>query len=210
MAAGNEDLPAELRKRIESALEELDRQDHARLPLPVRRGVRAQYGDMGHESGERPVGRRRLFELDRMAVERVLPVWRAERPDDERPERMVELAEEVIGARTTWSAVEPEVDRFRTDLMDLSSTMDWRALAAGMAAADLVVVADVGDYGEETPADADDDDLDPDMLATDYLASIAESSVPAIEGEDVEARRAYWRWYLQEAVPAAYRAVDDD
>ncbi len=78
--------------------------------------------------------------------------------------------------------------------MDLASTMDWRANAAAAAAADLVVVADVGDYGEETPADADDDDLDPDMLAVDYLASIAEGSAPGTEGEDVEARRAYWRW----------------
>lgn len=94
--------------------------------------------------------------------------------------------------------------------MDLASTMDWRANAAAAAAADLVVVADVGDYGEETPADADDDDLDPDMLAVDYLASIAEGSAPGTEGEAVEARRAYWRWLLAEAVPAAYRAVDDE
>jgi len=156
---------------------------------PVRRGVRELYGDMGHGSGEHPVGRRRLFELDRMAVERVLPVWRAERPDDVRPERMVELAEGVINGDVRWN--EAEVDRFRTDLMGLASTMDWRANAAAAAAADLVVVADVGDHGEETPFDADDDDVDPDMLAVDYLASIAESSAPATEGEDVEARRAF-------------------
>ncbi len=112
MANDHADLPPELAAQIQSALEALDRQADARLPLPVRRRVRALYGDMGDGSGERPVGRRRLFELDRMAVARVLPLWRRERPDDERPERMVELAERVIGGDLSWDEAEAEVDRF--------------------------------------------------------------------------------------------------
>ncbi len=82
LANDHGDLPPELAARIQSALEALDWQDDARLPLPVQRA------------------------------------------HDERPERMLELAEAVVGGDPSWDEAEAEVDRFRTDLLRLASTIE--------------------------------------------------------------------------------------
>jgi immunity protein Imm5 of predicted polymorphic toxin system len=55
---------------------------------------------------------------------------------------------------------------------------------------------------EQLPADVDDEDLDSDAWETDLLASLAESSTPDQPDYDPEARRAFWRWYLSEAIPS--------
>lgn len=207
---GERELPPELRRGMMIALESLESQPDARLPLPTRRRLRGLLGAGVQGTNVRSPGRRRLFELNRLAVKRVLPVWRSERPEDERPERMVELAGGVINGEIRSEAATPEADRFATDLMDLASRMSWRPNAAGEASVDLVRTTADGDYGDEIPIDADDDDLDPDELAVDYLASVAQSGYPAMPDEDVAAREGFWRWYIEEGVPAAYRAVRDD
>ncbi len=191
-------LPPELEEGIASAKETLELRADGHLPLAVRRDLRSRFG------------RRRLFDLYRRSVERVLPVWRSGRPHDDRPERMIELAEGVLTGRIEEAATRAEYDRFVVDLDNLAQDIGGRAYAAGRASADLVSSAAVGDYSDDTPPDADDEDLDPDVMCSDYFASLAEASFFGAPDEDPEARRAYWRWYLDEAVPAAYRAVDED
>jgi hypothetical protein len=49
--------------------------------------------------------------------------------------------------------------------------------------------------------------MDADTWSTDFCASmVAAPSLPKL-AEHVEPRRAFWRWYLDEAVPAADAAV---
>jgi hypothetical protein len=81
-----------------------------------------------------------------------------------------------------------------------------RAGLAGLAAARVVSCALWGDYSEELAADVDDEDLDSDAWETAFLASLSESSVPDQPDYDPEARRAFWRWYLRDAIPS----IDQD
>lgn len=154
------------------------------------------------------MGRRRLFDLYRRCVERVLPLWRSERPQDERPLRMIELGEGVLSGRIEKDATRAERDHFEVDLDNRPPSPP--AGIAGLAAADLVATAAVGNYSHDTAPDADDDDLDYDEWSSDFYASMAEASSFGAEDEDVEARRRCWRWYLAEAVPAAYRSARED
>jgi len=197
-------VPPELGQQIEDALEVLEQRADGHLPLPVRRAVRAHFGD----TAEGGAGRRRLFDLYRRCVERVLAVWTAERADDDRPARMIQLADGVMDGRLGEQAFKPEYDEFVVDLDDRNQELGPRVFAAGRAAADLVWSPVTADYGDEIPADADDENLDPDMMAPDYFASLAEASFFGEPDEDPEARRRFWRWYLDEAVPAAYKSVD--
>ncbi len=205
-----EGLPAELGERIASARDALEARNDGRLPLRERRRVRAPFGDEGGGPEDRTPGRARRFALNRYCVDRVMPVWRAARPEDDRPARMAELAEQVMTGQVSADDLRAEQDRFAVDLMDMAADIGGRVNAAGEAAVDLLSTATVGDYGDETPMEIDDHELDPDQLEASFLGSIAVASYPGASDDDVEARRAYWRWYLDEAVPAAYRAVGDD
>jgi len=203
-APGAPQVPPELEQQIEDALEVLEKRADGHLPLPARRAVRAHFGD----TDERGPGRRRLFDLYRRCVERVLAVWTSERAGDDRPARMIQLAEGVMFGQLDEQDVKPEYDEFAVDLDDRNQELGPRVFASGRAAADLVWSAATADYGDEIPAGADDEDLDPDMMSPDYFASLAEASFFGEPDEDPEARRRFWRWYLDEAVPAAYRSVD--
>lgn len=201
---GSPDIPRDVDEQIEIALTVLQTRGDGHLPLPLRREVRSHFGEMG----EGDPGRRRLFDLFRQSTERVLGVWTSERPEDDRPTRMIELGEGILTGGIEEAATKSEYDRFVVDLDNLADEIGGRAYAAGRAAADLVSTAAVGDYADDTPRDADDEDLDPDVMSSDYFASLAEASFFGAPDEDPDARRAFWRWYLEEAVPAAYSAVD--
>ena len=61
------------------------------------------------------------------------------------------------------------------------------------------------DAPEAIPEDQDDWDVDACGWDTAYLASQAEASWPGAQDDDPEARRAFRRWYLEEALPATLR-----
>jgi hypothetical protein len=110
---------------------------------------------------------------------------------------------EVLAGTAQLEQAEREVDRFELVADDLLGPGGpLRAGLAGLAAAKLVSLVLWGDYGEDVAADADDEDLDSDAWETDFLASLAESSTPDQPDYDPEARRAFWRWYLREAIPS--------
>jgi len=198
-------LPADLEQRIAEARAVLEERDDGRLPLPQRRRVREAFGPWEPlDAAHPPPGLRRRVELARRAAERVLPVWYAEAAGDHGPEQMLELAERRLNREITEPEADDLADRFRAHAENLAyrKEISQRALAAGEAARLVVVAADIDDYGEHPPH-ADDDDLDPDDWEAAYVAAIAAAGYPE---EDVAARRDFWRWYLEEAVPEAWRA----
>ena len=75
------------------------------------------------------------------------------------------------------------------------------AFFAGLAAVNLSWEAWDGDLDPELdPPETQDHDLD--EPRGEALAAWA------LAGEDPEARRAFWRWYITEAFPAAYAVVE--
>jgi Immunity protein Imm5 len=197
-------VPPDLERRIEEARAVLDDQPDGSLPLPQRRRIREAFGPWRPtDRREPPPGLRRRVELARLAAEHVLPIWHAEAPDNHGPERMLELARQRLEREVSEDEAEELSDRFHAEAERLASRKEisQRALAAGDAARVVVPEVDIGDYDE--PPDADDEDLDPDNWEAAYVASVAAAGYP---DDDPEARRAFWRWYLDEAVPAAWAA----
>jgi Immunity protein Imm5 len=198
-------LPADLEQRIADARGVLEQRDDGRLPLPQRRRVREAFGPWQPlDAPHAPPGLRRRVELARLAAERVLPVWYAEAESDHGPEQMLALAERRLNREISEAEADDLADRFRVyaDGLAYRKQISQRALAAGEAARLVLAAVDLDDYAEHPP-DAEDEDIDPDNWEAAYVAAIAAAGYP---DEDVEARREFWRWYLDEAVPAAWAA----
>jgi hypothetical protein len=200
-------LPEDIAARVARARDVLESRPDGRLPLPERRAIRALFGPWEYDGdgGDAPPGLRRRAALARASAEHVLPVWKAEAPDDDGPERMLALADDVLERRIEARRAVEEAQRFSVHASDLASTgqISQSANAAGQAARSAVLAAVAGDYGDDLPPDTDDDDLDPDAWEAEFEASFAATDYPDQDPEDL---RRYWRWYLDEAVPAAWRS----
>jgi len=201
--AMNDGLPPDLVRRIDEARSVLEQREDGRLPLPVRRRIRDAFGPWDFDAASPPPGLRRRATLAWLAANHVLPIWHAEAPDHDGPDRMLELALRRLEREVSEEEAEDLSDRFRAEVerMRSSGRISHRAHAAGDAARVVVPQVDVGDYVE--PDEVDDFDLDPDNWEAAFVASIAASGYP---DPDPEAMREFWRWYLDEAVPEAWRA----
>jgi hypothetical protein len=189
---------------IDEALQVLEADPDGHLPLGLRRRIRRRFGSvLGVANGGPTDGLRAVVRLDRLVAERVQRHWDAGTGGDGGFRRMLDLADELLAGTVEPERAEREVDRFELVTDDLMGPeRPLRAGLAGLAAARLVGRVLAGDYSEQLPADTDDEDLDSDAWETAFLASLAESSTPDEPDYDPEARRAFWRWYLSEAIPS--------
>jgi hypothetical protein len=184
---------------VSEALAVLEQRPDGHLPLPVRRRARLSLGD-----GK--AGHARRLALARACAEAVLPRWRAERPDDRRPDEMIALAERVY-------AGEADPERALVDAVAVADGVTGliedgaseAAVNAAMAAVRLVVAARWDDDAERAAEPYDDERRDSYEWETAFYASMVDApSLPKMEiAEHVEPRRRFWRWYLEEALPAA-------
>jgi len=76
-------IPEELAERVRVALGALEAQGDGRLPLQWRRRIRKVFGPMARPGPDQSPERRRRVQLDWLCAERVMPYWRAFRPDDQ-------------------------------------------------------------------------------------------------------------------------------
>jgi immunity protein Imm5 of predicted polymorphic toxin system len=192
----------ELADRVAEALARLDARADGHLPLPVRRAVRVALGP-----GE--TGHRRRFALARRCAESVLGDWREERPHDSRPDELIALAERVLAG----AADGEHASRTAVELADavyelLDEEISEPALNAALAADRLVTAARWDEDAERLDEPQDDEDLDAFQWETAFYASmVGAPSLPKMGIADhAEPRRAFWRWYLEQAVPAAHRS----
>lgn len=192
-------MSPELEQQLRQAREVLDARADGHLPLPVRRRLRAVWG-FGEE------GRRRRYALERLAVEHVLGRWEAERPGDRRPQEMLELADAVATRHADGVQAAQRAVAMSNELDDLfEEGVDEAAVYAGLAAAAAHTVAECGEEPELLEDPSDDQDRDSETWESAFWASLAAApSLPKMQpAEHVEPRRAFWRWYLDEAVPSA-------
>jgi hypothetical protein len=198
-------LPPEVRAAMDEALGGLEAAPDGWLAMPVRRRLRATFGPWTpwREPGWPDTGILRRAALLIACVERALPVWEAAYPDDRRPHRAVELTRAVL-----WhgAPVEP-LDELSESLHDTVDTLGvvregqdpspfWAVAAAWL----MDAAAFDGDLDPEFhPPDESENELDE--------PPVEACAARALAGDDAEALRSYWRWYVTEAFPTAYRAA---
>lgn len=146
----------------------------------------------------------RRVRLNAMCVRHVLGRWRERFPHDDSVEQMLQLAEDVVAGEIDPDAAIAERDRFYVDVVEIREYGDPSAMFVGLAAANTVVEALVEDNGDAIPQAEDDEDLDPEAYDTSYLCASAAARGLDRRPADIEARRAFWLWYLDEAIPEIY------
>jgi hypothetical protein len=188
---------------MDEALAALEAAPDGWLALPERRRLREAYGPWTppYEGGP-DAGLLRRAALSVASAERALPVWEEAFPDDRRPRALVEAIMPGLRAERPEEEVLAAKRDLRDDVDRLGSDPGRRlAFYAGLGALFAVSEAWDGDLDPELyPPDTIDLDLD--ELRVEALAAYA------LADEDPEARRAFWRWYITEAFPAAYAVAE--
>jgi hypothetical protein len=188
-------MGGELPERIAEARRTIEQRPDGQLPLPQRIRLRAAMG-----SGD--AGHRRRLGLARRSAEHVLSRWRAERPGDDRPEELIALAERVRAGEADGEVARQTAHGFMNDVYALLDVeISEPALNAAMAAQRVLVVARYDDDAERLDETHDDEDRDAFEWETAFYASMVDApSLPKMGvAEHTEPRRAFWRWYLDQA-----------
>ena len=156
-------------------------------------------------------------------VRHVLPVWYRGFPGDQRVEEMITLTQDLMDRRETdtdqaqedaesllvgviddvnASATEVEPGLLKPDATKEASS--FVADAASMMTISACYRDPDYDTAEESDDITDDDELLPDSLDESYSCASAAAGAlnwMPVEQTDVPARRAFWTWYLNEAIP---------
>ena len=145
--------------------------------------------------------------LQEECVRHVQHLWAASFPNNPSLEDMLTLAHQVVERQVSADRAEIEAHRFFQSL-DRAATnpANYRAIMVADAARKLVASTCYRDlYADIDDTIEDDDELLPDSLDCSYACACAVAGGmnwrPADE-VDVEARRAFWLWYLNEAIPS--------
>ncbi|WKR22980.1 Imm5 family immunity protein [Actinomyces israelii] len=192
-------------RQIEAGRAELAASDKAILSLATR--TRIWRAMLDPQDNEATCIRRTKLKM--ACVRHVQHLWDRAFPGDGRVEEMLTLAQELINQQADVRQAER---RAKTFVMDVFDEMDdYNAITQP-----AVFVADAAshtassachrnpDYDTVDDDDTDDDELLPDSLETSYSCSGAAAGAlnwQPIEETDVPARRAFWTWYLDEAIP---------
>lgn len=153
--------------------------------------------------------RRRTY-LDMLCVRKVQYIWEQTFRGRSGIDEMLSLAGSLVEDRVDADAAERSAFRFFQSLgNEASNPENDKAIFVANAAQHMVISACHRDpYYVIDEELEDDDELLPDSLDCSYACACAVAGGmnwrPVAE-VDVEARRAFWMWYLNEAIPSALR-----
>jgi hypothetical protein len=185
---------------VAEALAALEASPDGWLELPERRRLRAAFGPWTppYETGGPDAGLLRRAALTVASARRALPVWEREFPDDRRPHAIVDAIMPAIRDERPGDDVRETKTALGEDVEALGSDPGRRsAFFAGLACVLALSEAWDGDLDPDLhPAGTRDLDLDD--------LPVEAAAAWALAGEDPDARREFWRWYVSEAFPAAY------
>ena len=198
-----------VRAEVEAARAELlDEEDNPKAILSLGTRKRVWRAMIDPEDPE--ASYRRRIELKMACVRRVQHYWEQHHSGDQRVSQMLDLAQRLVdGRETNTRKALKQAKKFRKDVWTDDS--EWtkegaRATYAAYGAAFMVVSACSGDpYDDVTGPETNDSDLLPDIIETSYSCACAETgaaNIIRVHQTDVPARRAFWLWYLDEAIPA--------
>ena len=147
-------------------------------------------------------------ELKMACLRRVLPLWERAFPGDDRVQEMLNLTQGLIDASQDPDDAEMTSDEFLADVYDEIEDFDAVTQPAAFVAngaVNLVGSALDRSLDFDVVGDIEDDELLPDIIETSYSCACAETGATntfRVHQTDVPARRAFWLWYLDEAIPA--------
>lgn len=192
-----------VQRELESGRKELAESNKAILSL----GARCRIWTAMLDPADDEVSYRHRTQLKEMCVRHVAHLWYRAYPGDPRVEEMLSLTSKLISRTADPKQAELHADRFLADMFD--ATDDFNeitrpAVLVAYGAARMVLSACYRNPDFDIDEEEDDDELLPDTLETSYCcASAAANAVnwQPVEETDVEARREFWAWYLDEAIP---------
>lgn len=197
-----------VRAEVEAARAELvDEEDNPKAILSL--GTRKRVWRAMIDPDDPEASYRRRIELKIACVRRVQHYWDQHHPGDQRVSQMLDLAQRLIdGQETNTRKALKQAKKFRKDVWNDDS--EWtkegaRATYAAYGAVFMVVSACSRDpYDDVTGPETNDSDLLPDIIETSYACACAATgatNIIRVHQTDVPARRAFWLWYLDEAIP---------
>lgn len=146
--------------------------------------------------------------LNLLCVHRVQHVWYQVFPENSGIENMLQLAHAVTEGKADPAQAQEQASQFLQDILfesELNTTTEPATFVADAAASAVISACHRNPYYEvEMDGDLEDDDLLPDSLDLSYCCSAALArglNWQAAEDVDVEARRTFWLWYLDQAIP---------
>ena len=152
---------------------------------------------------------RRRTSLRILCVEQVKHHWYRAFPHDERVDEMIALTQDVVEQREDADTSQQRAENFLVDVLDeiddFNSITEPASFVADAASSTVISACHrYLDYDIANSAEEDDERL-PDALDTSYCCASAAAGAlnwQPLEETDVDARRAFWLWYLNEAIPA--------
>jgi hypothetical protein len=194
---------SDVERATETALAALEAAPDGWLELPDRRRLRDAFGPWTPPSEGGPdAGLLRRAALLVACARRALPLWEHEFPDDRRPHELVDAILPALRGERTEEEVDGLAKELRADVERLGTDAERKeAFFAGILAVHLGWEAWDGDLDPEL-YDPEKRDEDLDALPGEAIAA------RALAGDDPDARREFWRWYVAEAFPAAYAVAE--
>jgi hypothetical protein len=201
-----DELPPELQRAIDDAKATLAGDPEARVPLPERGAIWHALGDVGALGGP---GHRRRARLAELAVEKVEPFWRETYPGDDTVRRMLEAARGAVAGEGDEQALDAWIDDFWDEIAERTTDEPrFRASYVGRGACAALRTATEDEAYGYPDEGRDDHDLDIEAWDASWWSALAYGG--GTTGEAAyrpERRREFWEWYLDEAVPAAWRSA---
>lgn len=200
---------------ISESLLAVQRHPQHDLKLGYRQAIWAELGTYGHIARSMDfIGHKRRTILAIFAARNVIPLWKHTWPADDRPSQLLTKAEWLMNGIEAVNEATEYGDRFWTWLeQSIGEYEDKTPLYVGASAVKALFVAlqdekfDPTDINfQRTDADVDVYDLDASYFAA---AAYAHGSIWEPQADPAK-RRAFWEWWLNEAVPNAWFAVSGE
>lgn len=196
-----------INREIQSARFELNDSTNIKGILSLRTRKRIWKAMLDPEDTEGTYRRRTSLRI--LCVEQAKHHWYRAFPHNERVDEMIALTQDVVEQREDADTSQQRAESFLVDVLDeiddFNSITEPASFVADAASSTVISACHrYLDYDVANSAEEDDERL-PDALDTSYCCASAAAGAlnwQPVEETDVAARRAFWLWYLDEAIPA--------
>ena len=141
-------------------------------------------------------------------VQHVHHLWYRAFPEDQRVEEMLTLAQQLMYGQVDPNQTMEDAESFFAsiyeEIEDFNSITQPAVYVADASVHMVTSTCHLSPNYDTVGRAVDDDDLLPDSLESSYSCASAAAGAlnwMPVEQTDVPARRAFWTWYLNEAIP---------